>query len=131
MRILIVEDDPLISMVIEDELVLAGHEIVGASASSSDARRILDRTLPDLMLVDIHLVDGETGCMFARETYEKWKVPTIFVTGSADKARTCDEAIGVLTKPFDPRSIAAAVAAVPAIQEGKPPTSLPAEFEVF
>lgn len=131
MRILVVEDDPLISFMIEDALAEAGHQVVGLASSSGDARRMVERAPPDLMLVDIHLIDGETGCDFAREAHEKWNVPTIFVTGSPSKARGCDDAIGVLAKPFKSASIGAAVAVAATIQAGKVPTHIPIELELF
>jgi two-component system, response regulator PdtaR len=131
MRILVVEDDPMISFMIEDALAEDGHEVVGSAVTSGEARRLVERTLPDLMLVDVHLVDGETGCTFAREAHEKWHVPTIFVTGSPEKARQCDDAIGVLTKPFQADSVAGAVAVAASVRAGRVPTRLPVEMQLF
>ena len=131
MRVLIVEDDSIVAMLIEDSLIEGGHEVLGSVASSSAARRQVERDIPDLMLVDIHLIDGETGCVLAREVYDHWQVRTLFVTGSLEKARQCADAIGALIKPFAATSISAAVDAASAILAGKRPTYVPPELELF
>lgn len=131
MRVLIVEDEPIIALLMEDVLESKGHDAVASLSASSDALSFLEKSRPDLMLVDIHLTDGETGCTFAREAHQRWGVSTIFVTGSPAKARKCDDAIGVLVKPFAAEAISAAIAAAEAIKAGRMPVHLPAELELF
>ena len=83
------------------------------------------------MLVDIHLDDGETGCLLAREIHDALDIPTIFVTGSPAKARECDDAIGVLVKPFTPSVVTTALQAVEVIKAGGKPPSAPHGLELF
>jgi DNA-binding response OmpR family regulator len=116
---------------VEDSLADEGHEILGPVSSSIAARDLAVAERPDLMLVDIHLDDGETGCLFAREAHENWHIPTIFLTGSPAKARDCDDAIGVLVKPFSPASIGAAVNVAGAIKAGETPPTIPPEMRLF
>jgi len=130
MRVLIVEDDAVISIMMEDALEEAGHVVVGAVASAAAVERLLAHSVPGLLLVDVNLADGETGCRFASESHRRWNVPTIFVTGSPEKARVCDDAIGVLVKPFRPGSVSAAVDVASALETGEE-VALPAELELF
>ena len=44
--------------VIED----AGHEVVGPVASAKEALRLVEMQPPDLLVADINLSDGESGC---------------------------------------------------------------------
>jgi two-component system, response regulator PdtaR len=131
MRVLIVEDDMMISMMMEDAATDAGHEVVGTVVSAAAAQRLIPLSRPDLLLVDINLADGETGCSLATDAQHKLNVPTIFVTGSPDKARVCDDAIGVLVKPFGPASVGGAIGVAGALKSGDHPGKLPAGFELF
>lgn len=100
MRVLIVEDNTLVGMLVEEQLREHGDEILGLVSSAAAARKTIAKTVPDLMFVDIQLADGDTGRDFAHETREHLNVPTIFITGSPEKARECTDALGVLVKPF-------------------------------
>lgn len=131
MKILVVEDDGMVALLIEDALGDAGHEVLGPVAASGPAKSLAEAHRPDLMLVDIHLTDGETGCALARDAHEALGVPTIFVTGSPEKARSCSGALGVLVKPFHADSVTAAVSAAAAIAGGRRPSYTPRELQLF
>ena len=131
MRVLIVEDDFFVGNLVEDQLRDDGHQVVGRVSSASAARDLVVESRPDLMLVDINLDDGETGCVFAHEVREKLNIPTIFITGSPAKARACDDAFGVLVKPFAPSSVSAALDAAEVIKAGGKPLKAPAGLELF
>ncbi len=131
MRVLIVEDDVFVGLLVEEQLKEDGHEVIGHVSSASAARDVVAESLPDLMLVDIHLDDGETGCVFAHEMREKLNIPTIFITGSPAKARQCDDAIGVLIKPFAPASVSAALDAAAVVKAGGKPSNAPGGLELF
>jgi two-component system, response regulator PdtaR len=55
MRILIVEDEPLIAASIDWELRDAGYEVIGPAADAAHALALARATRPDLALVDINL----------------------------------------------------------------------------
>jgi two-component system, response regulator PdtaR len=131
MRVLIVEDDVFVGLLVEDQLNEDGHDIVGRVSSASAARDLLAHSRPDVMLVDINLDDGETGCVLAHEVREQLNIPTIFMTGSPAKARECDDALGVLVKPFSPESVTAALDAAAIIKAGGKPAHPPAGLELF
>lgn len=66
-RVLVVEDDPVAA----DAHVLyvnrvTGFTAVGKAHTGAEARRLLDRTAVDLLLLDLHLPDGH-GLQLARQ----------------------------------------------------------------
>jgi len=54
-RILIVEDEPLIAMMLQDWLGEMGYEAVGPAGSVEDAIAMIDGSRPDAALLDLHL----------------------------------------------------------------------------
>ena len=131
MRVLIVEDDALTAMQLSDDVGDAGHDLLGCATSAWAARDFVYASQPDVMLVDIHLDDGETGCDLARDIRAELNIPTIFVTGSPAKARTCDHALGVLTKPFTANAVTAALDAAEVIRAGGKPVHVDPQLELF
>ncbi len=103
--ILIVEDEPLIAEDIAGYLVDAGFEIAGVACDVSGALEILEKKLPDAVLLDINLGDGPDGITLASKIRDSWNVPFVFLTSHADK-NTLERAkltlpAGYLMKPFD------------------------------
>ena len=131
MRVLIAEDNALVAMLIEDVLEDEGHEVIGSVPSAKVALDLVERRHPDLLIADINLVDGESGCELVHDAHSRCGTPALFVTGSPDKAKACDTAIGVLGKPFSPETLRAAVQAAAAIMKGKTPGRIPPELRLF
>lgn len=79
MRILILEDDPLIALDLERIVEDEGYEVVGVYATLAEARRhITDRV--DFALLDIDLRDGKSFG-FATALLER-DIPFAFVSAS-------------------------------------------------
>lgn len=131
MKILVVEDDGMVALLLEDALGEAGHEVVGPVDAADQAKALASAHKPDLMLVDINLKDGETGCSLARDAQHSLGVPTIFVTGSPEKAERCAAALGVLVKPFHADSVVATVEVAAAMAAGRVPAYIPQELQLF
>jgi DNA-binding response OmpR family regulator len=86
MRVLIVEDEPLIRMLVCDLLEEAGFDYTEA-ASGEAAVRLLDqgRCRPDLLVTDFNLGPGLDGKKLAREVQRRLPaLPTAFVTGNPE-----------------------------------------------
>ena len=62
---LVLEDEPLISMDVEQTLESAGFDVV-AVGTCADAHSFLDRTTPAVAIVDIVLADGPCGHVATR-----------------------------------------------------------------
>lgn len=79
MRILILEDDPLIALDLQAIVEDCGHEVVGPCENVSEARKALAAPL-DFAFLDVDLPDGKS---FAVATaLEERRVPFVFVSGS-------------------------------------------------
>lgn len=131
MRILIVEDNALLALMLEDELVKAGHDVIGPAYASSSARELTAKQPCDLALVDIDLQDGPTGGPLAKELRIACNCTVIFATGQIDLVSEWTEyALGALPKPYDPQTILQIVDAVGTVNEGGSP-NWPYQFQLF
>lgn len=133
MRILVVEDHPLIALSLELFLADAGHSVLGPASSLDDALIIAERASPELALVDIKLDDGYTGPTVARELSNRFGVPSIFVSGQTTEARiNKDAALGLILKPFLPDTVLRGVEVAKAlVGSGAVPEQLPNGMELF
>jgi len=100
MRILVVEDEPLILMSTVDMVEELGHAVEEAR-SAEEAIRILEKKSIDVLLTDVGL-PGMTGTDLARIVRERWPtVRIIFASGdSAAKAASGIIDAFQLSKPF-------------------------------
>jgi DNA-binding NarL/FixJ family response regulator len=82
-RILIVEDDYLVSMEIEAGLVEAGYEVIGIVASAEEAVAAAAQG-PLLVVMDIRLAGPRDGVDAAIEIYRNFKIRSIFASAHGD-----------------------------------------------
>ncbi|MBK7554643.1 MAG: response regulator [Flavobacteriales bacterium] len=104
-RILILEDEPLIALDLRAHLEELGYEVSGACDNALDAMAEIVERKPDLLLLDINLGDGADGVQLAEKVKAKHRIPFIFVTSHSDKA-TLERVkplrpAGFIIKPFD------------------------------
>lgn len=104
-RILIVEDEPLIAEDLRAHLEELGYEVCAACDNALDAMAEVVARKPDLLLLDINLGDGPDGVQLAEKVRAKHATPFIFVTSHSDKA-TLERVkplrpAGFIIKPFD------------------------------
>jgi PAS domain S-box-containing protein len=78
-RIIIVEDEPLVSMDMESTLVAAGCEVVGVAGTLAAARALIANAAGDAALVDVNLGGQPVDEIAAILT--KRNIPFAFVTG--------------------------------------------------
>ena len=131
MKILVVEDEPLIAASIDWELRDAGYEVIGPAGDAVHAAALARAMRPDLALVDINLAGHGDGVVLAR-TLGRQGVASIFVSGQVAEAReNCDAALGVVAKPFAVEQIAAVVRCVAIVLAGGRPTAVPPALELF
>lgn len=57
--VLIVEDEPLIAMMLEDFLETLGHQVAGTCESLDEAIAMVDEGGFDLAIIDVQLKDGQ------------------------------------------------------------------------
>lgn len=108
-RILIVEDEPIISDDIESTLTTNDYDIAGKAYSSTMALDMLINRSPDLVLLDIAIKGDKDGIDVAAIIREKYHIPFIYLTSFSDKI-TLERAkptmpYGYIIKPFKDRDI--------------------------
>jgi DNA-binding response OmpR family regulator len=114
-HIVVVEDEATQRQILLDYLGRHGYRVTGFE-SGVGLRRLVERELPALVLLDIGL-PGEDGFAIARWLRERnSRVCIIMVTASGD---TVDRVVGLETgaddyiaKPFDPRELLARIKSV-------------------
>ncbi len=113
LRILIVEDEPIISDDIESTLLANHYDVAGKAYSSTQALDMLLTRYPDLVLLDIAIKGDKDGIDIATIIREKYHIPFIFLTSYSDKL-TLDRAkptmpYGYIVKPFKDRDLLTAI----------------------
>lgn len=86
MRLLIVEDDPIIAMHLAMLVAELGHEVCATAASAAGAIALSALHKPDVVLMDIRLAEGSSGIDAAREIHEQQALRCIFLSGNLDEA---------------------------------------------
>jgi CheY-like chemotaxis protein len=110
-NVLIIEDEPLISMQLEDLVRSLGHEVCGMAATRTQAQQIVAEQTPGLVLADIQLADGSSGLDAVDDILKIGSVPVIFITAYPERLLTGDrpEPTYLVTKPFQESTVRAAI----------------------
>lgn len=119
-RILVVEDDPLISMLMEDWLQELGCEVAGPAITEQDALDYLGDGGLDAAIPDIHL--GNTDSYSLADTLREHGVPIAFSTGDGAPSAPGFEDLPLLRKPFDFEAMKIVVGKLLANPEGPAPS---------
>jgi CheY-like chemotaxis protein len=112
-RVLVVEDETLVAMLVEDTLADAGVVVLGPAATVAESLALLEKDRPDLAVLDLNLA-GETSEPVA-EALIRMGVP--FVVASGYGAAGLPQRLAnvpVLAKPYAPEDLTAALARLPA-----------------
>src|SRR5213083_1798062 len=125
MKVLVVEDDPRISDVLEYALKAEGHDVQKAQRGR-EAIEMAQRSAPALIVLDVGLpdIDGFEVCRSVRKFSD---VPVIFLTSRSDEI---DRVVGLeiggddyVVKPFSPRELLARIKAIHRRNQRPPPSS--------
>jgi DNA-binding NarL/FixJ family response regulator len=112
-RILIVEDDPIIATDIADYLNNADYRVSGVAYTPEQAFMQLKTNLPDLILLDINLQNDKNGIDIAQFIHQNLQIPFIFITSYStrevlSKAKITEPA-GYIVKPFEEEDLFATI----------------------
>jgi len=108
-RILVVEDEALVAMLVEDALVEAGYEVIGPARSVAQAMKLLEGETPAAAVLDLNLA-GETSTPVA-DALARRGVPFVVATGyGVAGVPAAHRAAPVLPKPYDPADLTATIA---------------------
>jgi len=105
LKTLIVEDDYIIAKYIEKYITNLGCRIIAITDSGNDAVNKALNLNPDLILMDINLIDDIDGITAAKKIQKVKNIPVIYLTASTDMetqilARETNM-LGFIGKPID------------------------------
>jgi DNA-binding response OmpR family regulator len=114
LRVLVVDDEPMVTEVVERYLVRDGFDV--STADDGDAALALAQTwAPDLIVLDL-MLPGKDGLEVCRTLRRDSSVPIIMLTARGDET---DRIVGLeigaddyIVKPFSPRELVARIKAV-------------------
>ena len=97
--ILVVEDEPLIAMMLEDFLETLGHRVHASCDSVEDAMGAAEKGGFDIAILDVNL-GGENAWPVARKLREK-RIPFVIATGGHVEPPPAEFAdVPVIEKPY-------------------------------
>ena len=112
-RILVVEDESIISLQIQTMLRCMGYCVCGKASSGQEAIDKADEAHPDLVLMDVMLRESMDGIEAARQIVAHLNIPVVFISGCAD-SEALERAgkvghFAYVTKPFTERGLDSAI----------------------
>lgn len=104
-KILLVEDEQIVAKYVEKQLAGAGYHILASVNKGEEAIEKVKSLKPDVVLMDIKLIDGMDGIEAADHIRKNYQIPVIFLTSLIDdesfqRAKKA-EPFGYLVKPID------------------------------
>lgn len=108
LKVLVIEDEAVIAMMIEDILLELGHDIVAIAGRMDSALNMAAKSSFDLAVLDLNLNGERTDAVAA--ALRARGIPFVFATGygAAGVPADCDS-VPVVQKPFQPRELALAI----------------------
>ena len=104
-KVLIVEDERILAIGMKRKLESAGYAVTGVASSGEEAIENVEKTSPDLVLMDIVLKGDMDGIEAAQQIINLYNVPVIYLTSYADEEilerAMITEPYGYLLKPLN------------------------------
>jgi CheY-like chemotaxis protein len=109
--VLIIEDEPIISMDLEQIVNDLGHDVMATVVTRDEAVNAIATKKPGLVLADIQLADGSSGIDAVKDIFSRFSVPVIFITAYPERLLTGErpEPTFLITKPFLQSTVKAAI----------------------
>jgi DNA-binding NarL/FixJ family response regulator len=111
--VLIVEDESVVANNLSQALIKLGYTVTGRVRSGEEAIEAVAKTIPRILLMDIRLAGSLPGTEAARQIWERFQVPVIYLTAYSDRQTVSDvkttENYGYITKPFNSDQVHVAI----------------------
>ena len=108
LRIIVVEDDALIGMLLGEMLEDMGHDVCAIEATEDGAVASAALCHPDLMIVDAQLGQG-SGLVAVDKIQQTGIMPHVFVSGDISRVRMLRPNSIIVQKPYREAEIANAI----------------------
>jgi CheY-like chemotaxis protein len=121
-KVLIVEDDQSLRVVIRMVLEQARYAVVEASHGAA-ALEMMESEMPDLVLADVRMphMSGVELIARLRSSSSTASVPIVLLSGLVLDPEVARLADAVVAKPFEPADLVAAISGSLNAREGDPP----------
>jgi DNA-binding response OmpR family regulator len=108
-RVLIVEDEPLVATTLSNTVQDAGGEVAGIARTVGEARQSIRNVTFDVAVLDLHLADGEVTPVL--EALHARKAPKVVYSGGElpDRIKVRHPELVVLRKPVLPGRLVAEI----------------------
>jgi two-component system cell cycle sensor histidine kinase/response regulator CckA len=120
-RVLVVEDEIVVSEDLQQRLRALGFDVAGAADTAADAVRLAASTRPDVALMDIMLHGRPGGIDAAERLRAELDIPVVFLTAHSDSATlqraSLTDPAGYIVKPFDDAQLRVAIELAPGRHE--------------
>jgi len=111
-RVLIIEDEAIISTDLAAIVSELGHEVAEIARTHKQAVEIAAKVTPDLILADIHLADNSSGIDAVNEIMQGLvDVPVVFITAYPERLLSGEkpEPAFLMTKPYSKEQVRSTV----------------------
>ncbi len=112
-KILVVEDEPVIALDIKQRLNHLGYQVVAIADCAESALAAVAQHQPDLALMDIRIRGEINGIATAAKVRQEYNLPVVFLTAHADAATLAQvkatQPFGYITKPFETQDLSTAI----------------------
>ena len=98
-HVLVIEDEPMIAMLLQDVFEEAGATSFDFAATEHDAVRLAIEHTPAVIASDVHLIEGTGPSAVRRIHAELGAIPVIFITANPADCRPGDPPGLVIAKP--------------------------------
>lgn len=113
-RLLLIDDDPNLILLVKDYLEFRGYEVITAE-NGREALEVLEREIPDMIICDVMMpeMDGYVLVQHVREDPRTSWIPVLFLSAkgqSQDRVKGLNTGADVyMVKPFEPEELVAQV----------------------
>ncbi|HEV7293452.1 MAG TPA: response regulator [Devosia sp.] len=108
LKVLVVEDEQLVSMLVEDMLLDLGYEVAAVASNLKAGIKAVEQAQPDLAVLDVNL-NGEKSFPIA-DLLIRGGVPVVFASGyGLSGVRDVYPTVPVVQKPFTQIALANAL----------------------
>lgn len=83
-KVLIVEDEMIIALLLKRMVKNLGHQVIDKVASGEEAISVVQERPPDLILMDIRLKGKIDGIETMARIHEMSDIPVIYISGNTD-----------------------------------------------
>ena len=113
-RLLLIDDDPNLILLVKDYLEFRGYEVITAE-NGREALDVLEQDIPDMIICDVMMpeMDGYALVEFVRQDPRMNWIPVLFLSAkgqSHDRVKGLNTGADVyMVKPFEPEELVAQV----------------------